>query len=345
MKRFRVRILFFIFGVILIAPSATSSQTCPLLSSGDLFKVAESSAVYLVSADMKRLYFPTSEVFHTWYADFSSVQVISSVCVDNYPAPTNAPFGVNHRPGSRLVKLQISPSVYAVLPDNTLAKIGSESVAASLYGSAWAGLVRDISDVFWPNFENRATEITNDVPHDGMLVRQSGSAATYYVKDGERHEVTGTLSSATSGDVRIVSASVFNSIAISASTIDGAGLTDDPVSAAVILSIPSSQPAEETTPKPATYILEADDAGFYDNNVDVSSISAEKGAAVTITFNVRSTGVYYGGLDFRGCGQTSGGTLPGGSTTVSFTADTSCTITSYWPSSNVVKDTLQVSVQ
>lgn len=119
---------------------------------------------------------------------------------------------------------------------------------------------------------------------------------------------------------------------------------------------PTQQPTEQGTlqgdvisqeqPPPTTkeFTIEADDSGFYKDGQMISSIQTSNGDMVKITFQVRSQGVYYGGLDFRGCGQNSGGTVPGGSTIVQFTADSTCTITSYWPSSGVVKSNLQVIV-
>ena len=112
----------------------------------------------------------------------------------------------------------------------------------------------------------------------------------------------------------------------------------------------AEQPSPETqTPPPVqpsvkVFVIEADDGGFYMNGADTSSISASSGENLKITFNVRTTNVYYGGLDFRGCGQQTDRVSPGGSTTVEFTATNTCTITSYWPSSSRVKDNLQVVV-
>jgi len=55
--------------------------------------------------------------------------------------------------------------------------------------------------------------------------------------------------------------------------------------------------------------------------------------------------VYYGGLDFRGCGVNTPTIPPGGSTSIQFTAGSNCQITSYWPTSGVVKSSFLVSVQ
>jgi len=93
------------------------------------------------------------------------------------------------------------------------------------------------------------------------------------------------------------------------------------------------------------FSIEADDRGFYISGSDVASISSSSGKKLKLTFNVKSAGVYYGGLDFRGCGFKTGRVSPGGSTTVEFSPTSTCTVTSYWPSSGVVKDSLQVVVQ
>ncbi|MDP3992158.1 MAG: hypothetical protein U1B79_01155 [Candidatus Pacearchaeota archaeon] len=100
----------------------------------------------------------------------------------------------------------------------------------------------------------------------------------------------------------------------------------------------------EMQPSITEFSIEADDYGFYMNGAEISSISANLGEALEITFNVRTTNVYYAGLDFRGCGLNTGKVSPGSSKTVEFTMQDACTITSYWPSSGVVKDRLQVSV-
>ncbi len=91
------------------------------------------------------------------------------------------------------------------------------------------------------------------------------------------------------------------------------------------------------------FSIEADDAGFYLDGRQVSTLAVAKGARVAMNFAVRSTGVYYAGLDFRGCG-TQAGAMPGKSASLEFTAQNNCIITSYWPASGVVKSNLQVTV-
>ena len=62
------------------------------------------------------------------------------------------------------------------------------------------------------------------------------------------------------------------------------------------------------------------------------------GTIVEITFNVGSTNVYYGGLDFRSSVINSGTVYAGQAKTISFTAKNSFDFTPYWPASQVSKN-------
>jgi hypothetical protein len=88
------------------------------------------------------------------------------------------------------------------------------------------------------------------------------------------------------------------------------------------------------------YKVEADDYGFYP-----SSIAVPKGSKVKLYFIVRSTNVYYGGLDFRSDTFKTSTILPGGVGNVEFAADSSFVISSYWPLSGVKKAELKVEAK
>src|SRR3989339_659900 len=217
-------------GVAALVPVVANAQAaCPTLEAGDLFKVPGNSAVYLLNGNMQRMYFPHSTVYHTWYTDFSGVVEIPTTCVDAYPAPSSAPFGVNYRPGSKLVKVQISPSVYVIEPGNVLAKVGSEAVAISLYGSNWATKVMDVADVFWPNYATTGAELTEAVPHNGMLVKVAGGS-TYEVVGDELMLVDGAVRLAS--DVQTVSQAVFDSVSMGSGSVTAASLYADPTQGA-----------------------------------------------------------------------------------------------------------------
>ncbi len=109
---------------------------------------------------------------------------------------------------------------------------------------------------------------------------------------------------------------------------------------------PKEQQTTQQPKMPANidYTLEADDNGFYmEGGRRISSIIVDRNREVNILFKVRTDDVYYGGLDFRGCGMNTGA-KPGESAVFSFVADNPCTITSYWPSSGVTKQTLDIRV-
>ena len=88
------------------------------------------------------------------------------------------------------------------------------------------------------------------------------------------------------------------------------------------------------------FIIEGDDSGLYPSSIEVN-----KGDTVKITFEVRSQGTYFGGLDFRSdvWGDT-GKVSKGESTTVEFVAEETFQFKSYWPASNRLKATGTVTV-
>lgn len=91
------------------------------------------------------------------------------------------------------------------------------------------------------------------------------------------------------------------------------------------------------------YEIEADDYGFYINGSPAPSLEVNRNDIVNITFVARTSNVYTLGLDFRGCDQSST-VVPGESTTMSFTAKNNCAISSYWPSTGVLKSSITIIV-
>lgn len=225
-------------GLAAFVPTAVLAEDCPELEAGELFKVEGSTAVYLLNADMERMYFPSSEIFHTWYEDFSGVTEIANTCVDMYPAPDSAPYGVNYRPGSYLVKVQISPSVYVVESGNKRTKIGSEGAAKAMYGDNWASKVRDISDVYWPNFASVGTELTEATLTDGMVVTVDGET-NYAVVDGMLYEVDGTVE-----NVQTISQDLLDTLEMGSTTVTAASLREDP---AQLGNMPTTDTGDDTT--------------------------------------------------------------------------------------------------
>lgn len=97
-------------------------------------------------------------------------------------------------------------------------------------------------------------------------------------------------------------------------------------------STPYSTPPPPAEPESKNFTIEADDS-----SATPASISVGRGTKVNLTFQVKTTGVYFGGLDFRSSAVNTGTILPGESKTITFTANESFALTPYWPASNTAK--------
>ncbi|OGL91752.1 hypothetical protein A3H12_00540 [Candidatus Uhrbacteria bacterium RIFCSPLOWO2_12_FULL_47_9] len=105
-------------------------------------------AVYFYASDGKRHAFPNDKVFFTWFADFSSVKEVSQDFLSTLALGKN----VTYHSGTKLVKFQSVSTVFAVEAKGVLRAVGSEAIAAELYGADWGKKVDDISDVFFGNY-------------------------------------------------------------------------------------------------------------------------------------------------------------------------------------------------
>lgn len=163
------------------------------IEQGDLIKLPDDgdtdttydSAVYTIGADGKRHAFPNETVFYSWYKNFDDVQVVEQSVMDEYSLGAN----VTMRSGTYLVKIQTANQVYAVEHNGILRQITTEEIAADLYGSNWAGVVRDVADVFWSNYEI-GDEVASAVHPDGtLLVAPSGEIV--YLNNGVYYSLPG----------------------------------------------------------------------------------------------------------------------------------------------------------
>ncbi len=144
------------------------------LPAGTLVKIADDhnpatqidSAVYYVGSDGKRHAFPTAKIYGSWYADFSSVQIVTIAQMAALPLGAN----VRYKPGVRLVKFTTVPTVYAVSAGGSLRAIGSEAVAAALYGAQWNTMVDDLSDVLFGNYSFGA-DVVSATDYDPVAER------------------------------------------------------------------------------------------------------------------------------------------------------------------------------
>jgi len=117
--------------------------------SGSLVKSPLTSAVYYCGANGKRYVFPNDRIYFTWYDDFDEVTEITTEELAAIPLGGN----VTYKPGSKMVKIESLPNVYAVEQGGVLRWVKSPSVAAILYGDEWAKNVDDLSDAFFGNYK------------------------------------------------------------------------------------------------------------------------------------------------------------------------------------------------
>lgn len=159
-------------------PTAARAATA-----GDLIK-ASGPAVYYFAADGKRYVFPNEKTYFSWFVDFSGVRTISDTELASYLIGGN----VTIRPGTRLVKIQTDPKVYAVTLGGVLHWIESEAVATSLYGANWAQRVVDVPDSFFVNY-TIGSSVPTPVHPNGTVVQYAGETTRYVVWDGQKRMI------------------------------------------------------------------------------------------------------------------------------------------------------------
>ncbi len=127
-------------------------------AAGDLIKTAcaalhdvndPCTAVYYLGSDGKRHAFTNEKVYFSWYSDFNDVVTVDSTTMASFTIGHN----VTYKPGITMVKFLTLRTVFAVEKGGILHGVGSESLAASLYGSDWNTQdVDDISDTFYRDY-------------------------------------------------------------------------------------------------------------------------------------------------------------------------------------------------
>jgi len=148
-----------------------------------LIKTNNSAAIYYLGVDGKRYVFPDEQTYFSWYRDFSEVEIISEEELSSHPLAAN----VTIRPGTKLIKIQTDPTVYAVEPGGTLKSIVSEENAASLWGADWATKVVDVPDSFFTNY-TVCDPLTDGEYPAGTLVKAAASPNVYYY-DGTDYRI------------------------------------------------------------------------------------------------------------------------------------------------------------
>lgn len=115
---------------------------------GSLIKIARMSDVYYCGKDGKRYVFPNAKTYFSWFSDYGGVTTISDEDMAAIPVGGN----VAYKPGSRMVKIQTDPKVYALARNGTLRWVKDEAAAARLYGPDWNKHIDDVPDSFFVNY-------------------------------------------------------------------------------------------------------------------------------------------------------------------------------------------------
>lgn len=173
-----MRLRSFIPSAFLLALAAGTGllRSAATVGSGSLIK-GSLPAVYYVGADGKRYVFPNDKTYFTWYSDFSGVTTLTDAEVASYMIGGN----VTYRPGTRFVKIQSDPKVYAVAAGGTLRWVKTEAAAVSILGNDWSKKIDDLADSFFVNYKLGADISSSS---DYSLASESAAATSINADKG-----------------------------------------------------------------------------------------------------------------------------------------------------------------
>lgn len=256
-------------------------------TAGDLIK-GSLPAVYYYGGDGKRYVFPNEKTFKTWYGDFSGVMSLSDAAIAAIPIGGN----VVYRGGTRMIKIQSDPKVYAVEPGGKIRWVESEAVASALYGSGWAGRVDDVADVFFSDYTPSAALSSAAMYPEGTLLKNAGSDNVYVVVAGGQKrwvDAAGATANRYMNSYIVTTSqnlSVYtdgpNITGADAALSDtaqkgGAGTGGTPAAGGLTVSLASDNPAGTTVPRGASAVpMLAFELSASGGGATVSSIVAKR---------------------------------------------------------------------
>ncbi len=159
---------------------------------GQLVKLADDwndntdadKVVYLLDADNARHIIPNETVFRSWNLSFDDLTIIGSGTLTGMPLGKN----VYVRPGSYLVKITMSPNVYAVEKGGVLRWIQTEELAAKLYGADWNKHVVDVPETLFAQYKFGGA-LTEAKYVDGSFVKTPGGSTWHIDAGGLRYSI------------------------------------------------------------------------------------------------------------------------------------------------------------
>ncbi len=144
--------LMSIMTIIVVAGAwhVNKASASTTVVSGDLIRGASFSAVYYMGADGFRYVFPNDKAYYTWYKNFDTVKFLSDADLAKIQMGGN----VTYKPGVKMIKINSDPKTYAISAGGTLRHVINESIAISLYGTAWNTQIDDVPDGFFGNYQS-----------------------------------------------------------------------------------------------------------------------------------------------------------------------------------------------
>ncbi len=142
--------------------------------------------VYFIGMDGGRYVFPNLKTYETWYPDFEHVRYVSCDDLTEYPLRGVVPY----QQGTRYLKLESDPTVYAVEPQGVLREVPYEEWMEVFVGDDWANQIDDLPDALWSSYtvgdELDIREISN-----GMTAQDAQTEIWYYFVDGTPYSLEG----------------------------------------------------------------------------------------------------------------------------------------------------------
>lgn len=267
----------FSLALTLLTVSAFIPFAASAAVAGDLIKLPDDfnpdttsdSAVYYLADDGKRYAFPNAQTFFTWYENFDSVVTVDAGELASYMLGGN----VTYRPGTRLVKIQTDPKVYAVEPGGILRWVQSEAIMTSLYGSDWNRRIDDVADTFFLNYTVGAPLSSATYP-SGSIVK---SGETYYRIEGrKKRRIDDTVRST----LRIQDPHVLTESDLLSNYTSGFDITSPEQSIT-----DTSQVAAEVIAVPPTLYLVPPDSGFIAVGTDATLLELHISSGESISIN------------------------------------------------------------
>jgi hypothetical protein len=103
------------------------------------------TTIYYCGINGLRYAFPDEGTYFNWYKDFSNLRIVTAEELASVPLGGN----VTYRPGSRLLKIESDPKVYAIGKGAVLRWVKDEATARALFGASWNKMVSDIAVGFF----------------------------------------------------------------------------------------------------------------------------------------------------------------------------------------------------